>query len=106
MPGSGLLGGRYRIEEPPIGQGGMGVVYKGYDVQLKNRLVAEKTIKGPVDDVALEQFRKEWDVLARLSHPNIVNIFDVGEFVDNEGKKPYLVMQLLRGTHLGDLLHA
>jgi serine/threonine-protein kinase len=106
MPGSGLLGGRYRIEEPPIGQGGMGVVYKGYDVQLKNRLVAVKTIKGPVDDVALEQFRKEWDVLARLSHPNIVNIFDVGEFVDNEGKKPYLVMQLLRGTHLGDLLHA
>jgi serine/threonine protein kinase len=106
MPGSGLLGGRYRIEEPPIGQGGMGVVYKAYDVALKNRLVAVKTIKGPVDDIALEQFRKEWDVLIKLSHPNIVNIFDVGEFGDSEGKKPYLVMQLLRGCHLGELLKA
>ena len=106
MPGSGLLGGRYRIEEPPIGQGGMGVVYKGYDVALKNRLVAVKTIKGPVDELAIEQFRKEWDVLIKLSHPNIVNIFDVGEFGDGEDKKPYLVMQLLRGCHLGELLKA
>jgi serine/threonine protein kinase len=104
MPGSGLLGGRYRIEEPPIGQGGMGVVYKGYDVALKNRLVAVKTIKGPVDELAIEQFRKEWDVLIKLSHPNIVNIFDVGEFGEGEDKKPYLVMQLLRGCHLGELL--
>ncbi len=104
MSGSGLLGGRYRLEEPPIGQGGMGVVYKAADTGVRNRWVAVKTIRGPVDNASVEQFRKEWDVLADLCHANIVDLYDVGEFADQDGKKPYFVMPLLRGANLGDLL--
>ena len=104
MPGSGLLGGRYRLEEPPIGEGGMGVVYRAVDIGVGNRKVAVKTISGPVDRASVEQFRKEWDVLADLCHANIVNVYDVGEFAGKEGKKPFFVMPLLRGSDLGRLL--
>jgi serine/threonine protein kinase/phage shock protein A len=104
MPASGLLGGRYRLEEPPIGEGGMGVVYRAVDTGVGNRKVAVKTISGPVDPASVEQFRKEWDVLADLCHANIVNVYDVGEFAGRDGKKPYFVMPLLRGSDLGKLL--
>src|ERR1700685_1248277 len=102
MAGLGLLGGRYRIENT-IGQGGMGVVYRAVDTAFR-RFVAVKTIKGAVDEASVEQFRKETEALASLSHSNIVDIYDVGEFSDKDGKKPYFVMPLLHGSNLGDLL--
>ena len=104
MPG--LLGGRYRLEDPPIGEGGMGVVYRAVDTGVGNRKVALKTIRGPVDRESMEQFRKEWDALADLCHANIVNLYDVGEFPDRDGKKPYFVMPLMRGANLGKLLES
>lgn len=104
MPGSGLLGGRYRIENV-IGQGGMGVVYRAVDTVFR-RSVAVKTIRGPVDEASIEQFRRESEALASLSHSNIVNIYDVGEFVDKDGKRPYFVMPLLHGSSLADVLQA
>ncbi len=103
MSRPGLLGNRYRIEPTPIGQGGMGVVYRAFDTDLE-REVALKTIRGPVDAAAIEQFRKESRTLARLCHSNIVDIYDVGEFDDQDGCKPYFVMPLLSGSNLGDLL--
>jgi serine/threonine-protein kinase len=48
MVSSKVIGGRYRIENPPIGQGGMGVVHKAFDSVLK-KFVAVKTVKGGVD---------------------------------------------------------
>lgn len=103
MPRPGLLGNRYRIEGAPIGQGGMGVVYRAFDTELE-REVALKTIRGPVDAAAVEQFRKESRTLARLCHSNIVDIYDVGEFENQDGRKPYFVMPLLSGSNLSDLL--
>src|ERR1700710_2382223 len=72
---------RYQIIGKPIGQGGMGLVYKAYDT-VTRRHVALKTMKGTLNTAALELFTKEWTVLARLSHPNIVDILDIGELED------------------------
>ncbi len=97
------VNGRYQIQEAPIGQGGMGVVYKAYDTVTK-RYVALKTMWGHVDTQALELFEREWTVLARISHPNIVDILDTGEFRDNGQRKPYFVMPLLPGVTLDHLI--
>ena len=72
---------RYQLTGKPIGQGGMGVVYKAYDVVTK-RHVALKTMRGPLNPAALELFSKEWTLLAGISHPNIVDILDTGEMED------------------------
>src|SRR5262245_66682523 len=70
---------RYQLTGKPIGQGGMGVVYKAYDVVTK-RHVALKTMRGPLNPAALELFSKEWTLLAGISHPNIVDILDTAKW--------------------------
>jgi len=99
------LGFRYRIEGPPIGQGGMGVVYKAFDSVTK-RFVAVKTLKDDVDPSSIDLFQREWSVLAQLSHPNIVDVLDIGNFVENGQHRPYFVMPLLPGTTLDALMKA
>lgn len=103
MAGSSIVAGRYRIENPPVGEGGMGVVYKAFD-NITKRFVAVKTIKGAIDADSIEMFHKEWSVLARLCHPNIIDILDIGDFVENQGRQPYFVMPLLPGTTLDKLI--
>jgi serine/threonine protein kinase len=98
-----VVGGRYEIKDPPIGQGGMGVVYKAYDT-VTRRYVALKTIWGGVNATALALFEKEWSVLARLSHPNIVDILETGQFEEGGQKKPFFVMPLLPGVTLDYLI--
>src|SRR5260370_40394550 len=56
--------------------------------------------------MALELFYKECDVLASMSHPNIVEIFDIGEFEEDGATKPYFVMPLLPGKTLDALIRA
>src|SRR5205085_6843555 len=68
--------GRYEIRQV-LGQGGMGVVYNAYDTVVK-RSVALKTVRDAPSRTALDLFYKECDVLASISHPNIVEIFDLG----------------------------
>ena len=92
------LAGRYEVREV-LGRGGMGLVYRAYDTVIR-RDVAVKTILDMPDPAALQLFYKECDVLASMSHPNIVEIFDLGEFEDDGKKKPYFVMPLLPGTTL------
>lgn len=92
------LAGRYEVREV-LGQGGMGLVYRAYDTVVR-REVAVKTILDIPDPASLQLFYKECDVLASMSHPNIVEIFDIGEFEDDGKKKPYFVMPLLPGTTL------
>jgi len=103
QPNGFPIGGRYEITEPAIGQGGMGVVYKAYDT-VTRRYVALKTIWGGVNSTALALFEKEWSVLARLSHPNIVDIIETGQFEDGGQKKPFFVMPLLPGVTLDYLI--
>src|SRR5258705_2388481 len=102
MPGL-MINARYQVKGKPIGQGGMGVVYKAYDIITK-RDVALKTMWGTLNPSALELFSKEWTVLARISHPNIIDILDSGEFEEDGVRKPFFVMPLLPGGTLERLI--
>ncbi len=82
------LAGRYEVRKI-LGQGGMGLVYRAYDTVVR-REVAVKTILDLPDPASLQLFYKECDVLASMSHPNIVEIFDIGEFEDDGKKKAVL----------------
>lgn len=91
--------GRYRIDAR-IGEGGMGVVYRGTQVTL-DRAVAIKMLAAHAADAEnRERFRREALTLARLDHPNIVRIHDVEE---EEGSS-FIVMEFVGGGSLGDLL--
>ncbi len=94
--------GRYELVDV-LGEGGMGVVYRAVDQQM-GREVAVKTIRDSMDRAVLDLFRRECAVLSSLNHPNIVDIYDVGEFEDRGAKKPYFVMPLLPGAPLSSLL--
>ncbi len=96
------LNNRYEIREI-LGQGGMGVVYRAYDVVVK-REVALKTLRDVPSRASLELFQRECQVLAAMSHPNIVEIFDIGEFEEEGQSKPYFVMPLLPGVTLEKLI--
>ncbi|MBQ2582842.1 MAG: protein kinase [Erysipelotrichaceae bacterium] len=76
---SEYIGNRYRIVTL-LGRGGMADVYLAYDVILK-REVAVKVLKSDMssDDVALERFKREAGAVTQLSHPNIVDVYDVGD---------------------------
>jgi serine/threonine protein kinase len=97
------LVGRYRLDGKPIGQGGMGLVYKAYDI-VTRRNVALKTMRGPLNPVALDLFAKEWSVLAQISHPNIVDVLDTGELEEDGERRPFFVMPFLPGANLEQLL--
>jgi streptogramin lyase len=98
--GTDFLG--YRIEEL-IGRGGMGVVYKAYDLRLK-RPVALKLVAPSLalDERFRERFARETELVMSLEHPNVVPIYDAG---DVDGRL-YLAMRLVDGTDLGSLLLA
>jgi tetratricopeptide (TPR) repeat protein/tRNA A-37 threonylcarbamoyl transferase component Bud32 len=86
-----------------LGIGGMGVVYKARHIGLK-RLVALKMMKrsGHMDGQRLDRFRLEAESLARLQHPNIVQIFEVGE----AGAQPFIALEYVDGGSLASLLAA
>src|SRR5262245_43446464 len=98
-----IIGGRYKISGKRIGQGGMGVVYRAFDTVTK-RDVAVKTLRGPLNPEAMALFSKEWTVLAQLSHPNIIDIVDAGEFEQDGEQKPFFAMPLLEGATLEELI--
>lgn len=97
---SKLLLGRYEIVEK-IGEGGMAVVYKAKD-RLLNRYVAIKILRPEFtrDEQFIENFRRESQAAAGLSHPNIVNVYDVGR----EGNINFIVMELVDGKPLSQLI--
>lgn len=84
-----------------IGQGGMADVYKAKDTIL-NRIVAIKVLRDKLsqDAMALVRFQREASAASRLSHPNVVDIYDVGEY---EGTH-YIVMEFIRGRTLKELI--
>ena len=95
-----LLLGRYEIIEK-IGEGGLAVVYKAKD-RLLNRYVAIKILRPEFvkDEQFVENFRKESQAAAGLSHPNIVNVYDVGK----EGNIHFIVMELIDGKPLSQVI--
>ncbi|MEX1366936.1 MAG: serine/threonine-protein kinase [Nannocystaceae bacterium] len=86
--------GRYVVERR-IGRGGMGEVFVGRDEGLERR-VALKMIKGPSDDRRRARFLREGRALAKLSHPNTVQVYEVGEHED----QLFIAMELVRGQTL------
>ena len=94
-----VIHGRYQLSGKPVGQGGMGIVYKAYDLATK-RHVALKSMRGAMSAAALDLFNKEWSVLANLSHPNIVDVLDTGEFEQDNELRPFFVMPFLPGATL------
>jgi serine/threonine-protein kinase len=93
-----MLAERYELLDK-IGDGGMAVVYRSRD-RLLNRHVAVKILKPEFtkDPKFIESFRRESQAAASLSHPNIVNVYDVGK----EGGIHYIVMELIEGQPLSD----
>jgi serine/threonine-protein kinase len=98
--GSDFVG--YRIEDL-IGRGGMGVVYRAYDLRLK-RTVALKLVAPSLarDERFRSRFERESELVMSLEHPNVVPIYDAGD-VDG---RVYLAMRLVDGTDLRSLLRA
>ena len=98
--GATVLGNRYEIIKK-IGDGGMAFVYKAKDILL-NRIVAVKVLRPEFvdDDEFLGKFKREAEAVASLSHPNIVNVYDVGE----DGKVHYIVMEYIDGQNLKEII--
>lgn len=88
-------GGRRYVLVERAGRGGMGVVWKSWDLHLR-RWVAIKLVQGVHDDEDVRRFLREGRVVAGLEHPNIARVYDVGE----EQEQPYIVMQYLEGRDL------
>ncbi|MEZ4361436.1 MAG: protein kinase [Kofleriaceae bacterium] len=89
----GIRVGRYQLLEM-VGAGGMGLVWGAWDPELERR-VALKLLQ-PTQSAARERILSEGQVLAKLSHPNVVPIYDVGVM----GEQVYLVMEWVRGITL------
>ena len=97
-----LIKGRYRVGRR-LGEGGMAIVYLGHDLLL-GRDVA---IKSPRPQFSADpgfraRFEREARAAAALSHPNIIDVYDVGE---DEGT-PFIVMELVRGQSLKEIIAA
>jgi len=91
--------GRYEIQRR-LGRGGMGTVYVAHDPVL-GRMVAIKMFAGDLDmPDARERFAREARAAAALSHPNIVTVFDFGEFA----AQPYNVMEYVPGETMANVI--
>ena len=95
-----LVAGRYRVERS-LGQGGMATVYLARDDEL-DRPVALKLLADNLagDPTFRDRFEREARLAGRLSHPNVVRVFDVGE---SDGR-PFIVMEYVEGDALADEL--
>jgi serine/threonine-protein kinase len=95
-----VIAGKYRLEAL-LGEGGMGTVWRAINLQLEAP-VALKLIRNELDRASLaRRLKQEARAAAKLGHPAIVRVFDVG---DSELGDPYIVMELLNGQTLGRLL--
>ena len=94
--GKNLCMGQYVLLEK-LGAGGMGQVYKAYH-QAMERVVAIKVIlaKGKIDEESVRRFEREVKAAAKLSHPNIITVYDAG----NANGRHFMVMELVKGKDL------
>jgi serine/threonine protein kinase len=95
-----LIGDRYELDER-LGHGGMATVYRAHDRKL-DREVAIKLLADNFagDEEVRRRFSREARLAAKLDHPNVIQVFDVGE----EDERPYIVMEYVEGGTVGDRL--
>ena len=97
-----LLDGRYRIDSR-IARGGMATVYAGIDTRLDRRVAIKVMHPGLGDDDEFAaRFVSEARAAARLSHPNVVSVYDQG----NDDRTVFLAMELIPGDTQGDTIGA
>ncbi|MFE6777729.1 protein kinase [Streptomyces sp. NPDC057702] len=104
--GHSIAGGRYQLQDL-LGEGGMASVHLAYDAAL-DRQVAIKTLHTELgrEQSFRERFRREAQAVAKLSHTNIVSVFDTGEDELDGGLMPYIVMEYVEGQPLRSVLDA
>ncbi|MFD9723140.1 protein kinase [Streptomyces sp. NPDC059072] len=93
------LGGRYRLDRR-LGQGGMGEVWRGHDLQLGRSVAVKVLLEAARGEEYVARFRREATIGARLQHPGITVVHDVGQ----EDGRLFIVMELLSGEDLGSVL--
>lgn len=104
MPEDQLIAGRYRLLSP-LGEGGMGVVWRAHDEALA-REVAVKEVRAPAGLSSADEHRlyqrleREAWAAGRISHRGVVTVYDVA----TEGGRPWIVMELIRGLALSDIV--
>jgi Protein kinase domain len=96
-----VVDGKYRVDAV-VGQGGMGAVFRAWDVRLE-RAVAIKVVRADLigDPDSRMRFRRESQIVARLQHPSIVTVFDYGNLADGAA---FLVMEFVPGEDLRHFL--
>ncbi|MET9833462.1 protein kinase [Streptomyces sp. NPDC006385] len=101
--GRALAGGRYQLRDL-LGEGGMASVHLAYDSVL-DRQVAVKTLHTELgrEQAFRERFRREAQSVAKLTHTNIVSVFDTGEDVLDDMTTPYIVMEYIEGRPLSSV---
>ena len=96
-----ILNDRYKILKK-LGKGGMAVVYEAEDLILDRKVAIKMLRSEHVSDKSfIKKFHHEAKAVARLSHSNIVSIFDIGQ----DGELHYLVMENIRGDNLKDIIN-
>jgi serine/threonine protein kinase len=94
------INGRYRLEAE-LGHGGMGIVYKAYDLSTDRNVAVKVMDVTRANTLTLQQFRREAEITAKLQHPHTVRFFETGT-VHNQADQPFIVMELLQGTPLSE----
>ena len=90
-----VLNGRYRLDAA-LGEGGMGVVYRGHDLLLGRDVAVKLLSKAGLGTEGRARLLREAQAVAKLNHPNIVTLYDAGE----ADGAPFIVMELLSGVSL------
>ena len=100
--GTLLIAGRYELHDA-IGRGSMGAVHEGRDVVLDRPIAVKLLPTDAADPAQAARFEHEAKLLARLSHPGLVVVFDAGiDAAVADDPRPYLVMELVQGRTLAD----
>jgi len=92
--------GRYNVERL-LGAGGMGAVYLAEDPMLKRRLAVKVVHAAGAPMEILVRFQREAEISARLNHPNVITIYDVGQ---DPAVGPFIAMELVDGSSLAELV--
>jgi eukaryotic-like serine/threonine-protein kinase len=100
-----LLDGRYQITQR-LARGGMATVYRAVDTRLTRTVAVKVMHVGLGDDAEFaRKFDREARAAAKLSHPNVVSVFDQGQDVAGSNRRPYIVMEHVEGQTLRDILN-
>ena len=100
-----LLDGRYEITQR-LARGGMATVYRAVDTRLTRTVAVKVMHVGLGDDAEFaRKFDREARAVAKLSHPNVVSVFDQGRDIEGSNSRPYIVMEYVAGQTLRDVLN-